>query len=95
MNPQARQDGIRPNALHVATGGGMGRGTVQAIEVALAAIGGLPGAILSGATDAGTAGERYAAHHAELAAAAGVRFERLMPTIGTHWNDVVKRRRGA
>jgi hypothetical protein len=46
---------------------------------------------MHGATDANAAGERYAARHAELAAAAGVAFARLTPTSGADWNDVLRR----
>ena len=50
-----------------------------------------PDALMHGATDANAAGERYAARHAELAAAAGVAFARLTPTSGADWNDVLRR----
>jgi hypothetical protein len=90
----AAVEGIRTDTLYLATGGGMGPGTINALEVALAAIAGVPGALLSSATDANAAGERYAARHAELAAAAGVAFERLVPTCGEDWNDVMKQGRG-
>jgi len=49
--------------------------------------------LLAGATDANHAGERYAARHAELAAAAGIAFERLAPPLGNDWNDVLVQRR--
>ena len=39
-------------------------------------------AMLSGTTDANRGGERYAAHHAELAAAAGIALGRLAPPPG-------------
>ena len=47
-------------------------------------------ALLASAADANPAGERFAARHAELAAAAGVPFARVAPTIGIDWNDVLK-----
>ena len=50
-------------------------------------------AMLAGTTDANRGGERYAAHHAELAAAAGIAFERLAPPLGNDWNDVLVQRR--
>jgi hypothetical protein len=84
-------EGMRPDTLYLATGGGMGPGTVQAIEAELRTIATSPAALLASAADANTAGERYAARHAELAATAAVRFERLMPTAGTDWNDVLKK----
>ncbi len=89
-------DGVRPDTLYVATGGGMGPRTVQAIERLLRDdLSGVPGAQLVGATDANAAGECYAARHAELAAAAYIPFARLAPTIGTDWNDVIAHRRAA
>jgi hypothetical protein len=84
---------IRADTLYAATGGGMGPGTVQAIERLLGQMAQWPDALLSGATDANRAGERYAARHAELAAAAGIAFERLAPPLGNDWNDVVVQRR--
>jgi uncharacterized protein DUF3991/Toprim domain-containing protein len=88
-------ENIRAETLYAATGGGMGPATVQAIERLLARMAQLPGALLAGATDANRAGERYAARHAELATTAGVAFERLMPPMGTDWNDVRRMGRGS
>jgi len=86
-------EGIRADTLYAATGGGMGSGTVQAIERLLGQMAQCPDALLAGATDANHAGERYAARHAELAAAAGIAFERLAPPLGNDWNDVLVQRR--
>jgi hypothetical protein len=83
----AALEGIRADTLYVATGGGMGPGTEQALGRALAAISGVPGAILTSATDADAAGDRYAARHAEIAAAAGIAFGRLRPT---DWNELIR-----
>ena len=85
-------EGARPDTLYAATGGGMGPGSIAAIEQVLAGLACLPDALLVSATDANAAGERYAARHAELARVAGVAFARLTPTIGTDWNDVLKER---
>ena len=74
-------------------GGGMGPGTVQAIERLLGEVAQCHDALLASATDANRAGERYAARHAELATAAGIAFERLAPPTGTDWNDVLVQRR--
>ena len=82
-------EGIRADTLYAATGGGMGPGTVQAIERLLGQMAQCPDALLASATDANHAGERYAARHAELAAAAGIAFERLAPPLGADWNDVL------
>ena len=86
-------EGIRADTLYAATGGGMGPGTVQAIERLLGQMAQYPDALLAGATDANRAGERYAARHAELADAARISFERLAPPAGTDWNDVLVQRR--
>ena len=71
----------------------MGPGTVQAIERLLGRDGASRTPCSPARPTPTRAGERYAARHAELAAAAGVRFERLAPTAGTDWNDVLRQRR--
>jgi hypothetical protein len=86
-------EGIRTDTLYAATGGGMGPGTLQAIERALVGIAGSPDALLASAADANRAGERFAERHAELAAAAGVVFQRLPPPVGVDWNDTLRGRR--
>lgn len=86
---------LRADTLYSATGGGMGPRTITVIEHLLAGMAPQPGAILVSATDANRAGERYAARHAELAAAAGVAFERLAPPMGCDWNDVIQAGRKA
>jgi Protein of unknown function (DUF3991)/Toprim-like len=83
----AALEGMRADTLYLATGGGMGAGTEQALSRALATMSGVPGAILTSATDADAAGDRYAARHAELAAAAGIVFGRLRPT---DWNELIR-----
>ena len=88
-------EGLRRDTLYLATGGGMGPGTEQALADALAAVAGEPDAVLVSATDANSAGDRYATRHADLAARAGVAFERLRPTIGADWNDALRTGRGA
>jgi hypothetical protein len=90
----AALEGIRPDTAYAATGGGMGPATEAAIAGVLAAIAPLPGAHLVSGTDANLAGDRFAARHAEMAAAARVAFERLRPPEGTDWNDVLKQGRG-
>jgi hypothetical protein len=90
----AALEALRVDTLYVATGGGMGPGTLEALGRELAWIATFPNALMDGATDANAAGERYAARHAEMAAAAGVAFARLTPTIGVDWNDVLKAGRG-
>ena len=87
-------EGLRPDTLYLATGGGMGPGTLEAIRHALATIVAHPAALLAGATDANKAGDRYADQHASLAKEAGVAFERLRPSVGADWNDVLRQERG-
>jgi hypothetical protein len=86
-------EGICADTLYAATDGGTGPGTVHAIERLLGQMAQWPDALLAGATDANRAGERYASRHAELAAAAGIAFERLAPPTGNDWNDVLVQRR--
>jgi hypothetical protein len=83
---------IRGDTLYVSTGGGMGPGTLDALRTTLAYLHTVDGVMVS-ATDANTAGDRYAARHAELAAAAGVTFERSRPPEGSDWNNVLVQRR--
>jgi hypothetical protein len=89
----AALEGERADTLYVATGGGMGPGTLAALARELAAMAVFPNALMHSATDANRAGERYAACHAELAAAAGVAFARLTPPVGTDWNDTLQQAR--
>ena len=85
------------DTLYVATTGGMGPLTVQALAQQLADMAALSGAVLVAATDNDAAGERYAAMLAEQAQDAGIAYERLLPPDGLNdWNDVlVARGRGA
>jgi hypothetical protein len=85
---------VRDDTVYVATGGGMGPGTLDALQDALVRLH-VAGGVLISATDANAAGDRYAARHAELAGYAGVAFERLRPPEGCDWNDVMVKRRGA
>ncbi len=85
-------DGCRTDTLYVATGGGIGPGTISALQGAMRLIGGAPGARLVAATDANRAGDRYAERLSEIAAESGITVERLRPTSVVDWNDVLKRR---
>jgi hypothetical protein len=85
-------EAVRTDTIYAATGGGMGPDTIAAITCLLRQIAQLPGGLLASATDANRAGERYAARHAELAAAAGVAFVRYAPPAGSDWNDVLMQR---
>jgi len=74
--------------LYVATGGGMGPGTLVAIDELVTRVREARGILVS-AADANEPGDRFALRHAELAAEAGVKFERLRPPEGLDWNDVL------
>ena len=85
---------MRADTLYVATGGGMGPGTLDALRTTLTRLHQVAGVLVS-AADANAAGDRYAERHSALAADAAVRFERLRPPEGQDWNDVLVERRGA
>ena len=78
---------LRTDSLYVATGGGMGPGTLTALQALCAELATRPGAIVESAADANSAGDRYAERHAGIARAAGVAFRRLRPAEGLDWND--------
>jgi len=82
---------IPDEGLYVATGGGMGPGTIAALEILLTKLRAAAGLLVS-AADANEAGDRFATRHAELATEAGVAFERLRPPEGQDWNNVLVRR---
>lgn len=86
-------ENLRRDTLYVATGGGMGPGTLHALRAALAGLR-AAGSVLVSAADANTAGDRFASQHQAIAAEVGVAFERLRPTSGTDWNDVLRQGRG-
>jgi len=87
-------EGLRADTLYVATAGGMGPGTVAALQALLQDLVVQPDAVLVQATDADAPGERHAAKLAALAAEAGVRSGRILPFGGHNdWNDVAKARR--
>lgn len=89
----AALEGLRPGTLYAAAAGGMGPLTCTCLDAELRALAARPGALLVAATDADAAGERLAARLAELAAAAGVRCERLGPWGGhKDWNDCLRAR---
>ncbi|MDT8278667.1 DUF3991 and TOPRIM domain-containing protein [Roseomonas mucosa] len=87
---------LRGDTLYVATSGGMGPGTVRALDLLLATMAALPDARLAIATDGDPPGERYAAFLADRAAAAGVPSERCLPPHGLNdWNDALRQGRRA
>jgi hypothetical protein len=86
---------MRANTLYLATAGGMGPGTILALEQQLRALASRPDAVLMAATDADPAGENYAMRLAGMAAAASIRCERLRPFGGVKdWNDSIKKQQG-
>ena len=85
-------DGRRTDTLYVATGGGIGPGTVSALHDAIRVIAGRPGACLVAATDANRAGDCYAERLGEIAAGIGISVERLRPISATDWNSILQGR---
>ena len=79
------------NTLYAATSGGMGPGTIVALEALLVQIAKLPDALICSATDANGPGDRFADRHQSLARKFGVSFARLRPPIeGGDWNEVLR-----
>ena len=86
-------ENLREDTLYSATGGGMGPGTIAALEALLGRIAMLPGALFCSATDANGAGDRFAERHRSLAETLSVPFARLRPPLeGGDWNDVLHAR---
>ena len=84
-------EGLRGDTLYAATTGGMGPATIPALQQLLQVLSADPAGTLIAATDADTAGWRYAERLAELAEGAGVRFERILPPDGRNdWNDALR-----
>jgi len=83
-------EGERRDTLYAATAGGMGPGTIAALHQILQVLATDPAGLLITATDADTAGRRYAARLAALAAEAGVPFDAILPPDGLNdWNNVL------
>jgi hypothetical protein len=86
-------EGARQDTLYAATAGGMGPGTVAALGQLLQDLATGPAGLLIAATDADTAGRRYAARLEHMATEAGVRFEAILPPGGLNdWNDALRAR---
>jgi hypothetical protein len=86
-------ENLRPDTLYAASGGGMGPGTIAALEAVLNAMAKLSGAVFCSAADANGPGDRFAERHRSLAEQFGVPFERLRPPIEEgDWNDVLRRK---
>jgi hypothetical protein len=81
----------RCDTLYIATAGGMGPATIAALQHLLHDLSADPAGILIAATDADTAGRRYAERLADLATAAGVQFDAILPPDGLNdWNDALR-----
>jgi Protein of unknown function (DUF3991)/Toprim-like len=84
-------ENLRGDTLYAATGGGMGPGTIAALEALLVNIAMLPDALICSATDANGPGDRFADRHRSLAREFGIPFARLRPPIeGGDWNAVLR-----
>jgi hypothetical protein len=80
----------RADTLYAATAGGMGPGTIAALHQILQVLATDPAGLLITATDADTAGRRYAARLAALAAEAEVPFDAILPPDGLNdWNNAL------
>jgi hypothetical protein len=87
----AALEGRRRDTLYLASGGGMGPGTVEALTALLGELAGGSGPVLVAATDADIPGQHYVAQLRLIADTAGIRLERLWPG-GRHkdWNEALK-----
>jgi hypothetical protein len=86
-------ENLSPESLYIATGGGIGPGTITAIKALLKEVAPAPGATVVIATDADRAGCGYAKWLREMSDEAGVRSERLMPPDSLKdWNEMLMRR---
>jgi hypothetical protein len=81
----------RLDTLYTATAGGMGPATIVALQQLLQALTtGRVGTLIA-ATDADSAGRRYAARLREMASKAGVLFDAILPPDGLNdWNDALR-----
>jgi Toprim-like/Protein of unknown function (DUF3991) len=83
-------ESLRGDTLYAATGGGMGPGTIAALEALLLHTATLPDALFCSATDANGPGDRFADRHQSLAREFGIPFARLRPPIEAgDWNEVL------
>ena len=84
---------VRCDTLYAATAGGMGPATIAALQQLLFGLSTDPAGIMIAATDADTAGRRYAGRLEDLATEAGVRFGAILPPSGLNdWNDALRAR---
>jgi hypothetical protein len=81
----------RCDTLYVATAGGIGPATVAALQLILQVLTTDPAGILIAATDADSAGRRYAARLEGMATEAGVGFDAILPPDALNdWNDALR-----
>ena len=80
----------RDDTLYAATAGGLGPATVVALHQLLQGLAADPAGLLIAATDADTAGRRYAVRLQQMAMDAAVRFDAILPPDGLNdWNDAL------
>ena len=85
---------LRADTLYTATAGGMGPGTIAALDHQLWALAAVEGGELVIATDNDDAGHGYAERLADMAGAFDLVVSRLLPTNGAKdWNDVLRQGR--
>jgi hypothetical protein len=80
---------LRADTLYVATAGGMGPGTIAALERELQVLATQDDGELAIATDNDDAGHGYATRLQDMAAAFDLRTSRLLPDAND-WNDVLR-----
>jgi hypothetical protein len=86
-------ENLRGDTLYAATGGGIGPGTIAALETLLADIARFPDALFCSATDANGPGDRFADRYQSLAKEFGVPFVRVRPPIESgDWNEALHAR---
>ena len=86
----AAVENFRRDTLYAATGGGMGPGTITALETLLVDLARFPDALFCSGTDANGPGDRFADRHQSLARKFGIAFARLRPPMeGGDGNEVL------
>lgn len=87
--------GVTAGTTYVSTGGGVGPETAASLRVLMASLAEVQGAEVVAATDADSAGDRFAAALAAMAAEAGVFYRRHRPDRETDWNAILQSFAGA
>jgi hypothetical protein len=83
---------LREDTLYTATAGGFAPATIAALQQLLQGLSAEPAGLLIAATDADSAGRRYALRLHHLAMAAGVSFDAILPPDGCNdWNEALMR----